>query len=630
MSKEEILKGLSDDQKLPVKSYHGPSIVLAGPGSGKTHTSVSRAAYMIEDGIDPGSLLMFTFTNKAAKEIKERVVKRIGDAGSRITVGTYHSICARLLREYAPAIGYKSNFTIFDSEDSLKTLSDLVKGLSFDNKKALSYISDCKNKMKSPIRALQDCKNDYESGLAEVYRKYQEELFKQGAMDFDDLIYNMIIVLERNNDIKQVINGQYKYIVADEFHDSSKRDIRFIELLAGEQQNICMVLDDEQSIYAFRGADISAVLGVNNIFNNVQVFVLKQNYRSTNQIVSASRSLIAKNKCQMEKEIYTENEEGSPVVFFEENNQSDEGMRVLKLVMLLKRKYELKYKDIAILYRMSYLSRQVEEAFLKNAIPYQIIGGTPFYSRKEVKDILCYARFMVNPYDYQAFKRVINTPKRGIGEKSLEKIFNYARTEYVEPITFIQACEEIELKGKAGKGLKEFNNVVIELQENMMTDSAPDFLCRIIELIDYTKMIEEADELGKSEERLENLMELISIASVFDSLDEFLQNIVLDPKSEDDEDSDNKVQMLTMHSSKGLEYKAVIIIGSNEGTCPHWRAQTEKEVEEERRLFYVAMTRAEKYLFLTRSKIVIQNGSATRTIQSRFIKEIDRKYIESL
>lgn len=626
---EEILNGLNDDQKAAVLDFEGSCRILAGPGAGKTATVVRRTQYMIHKGIDASSIMLFTFTNKAAREIKERIAKAIGDDARKLTVGTYHSVCVRILKQYADYIGFSKNFTIFDTEDSNRILQSLTKGLNFDNRKAAEYISSCKDKMILPSIAMQNAQSELEQQLADVYQSYQNELKAQDAMDFDDLISNTIHLFERNQEVLDIINNKYRYITADEFHDSSARDIRFIELLAGETKNVCMILDDEQSIYSFRGADISSVLKIDKIFSDLKTFVLQRNYRSTQTIVKASRSLIAKNKHQLEKNIFSKNETGTPLVFFTENNQSDESLRVLKLIMLLTRKYELQYKDIAILYRMSYLSRALEDKLITGNIPYRIIAGTPFYARKEIKDILCYARLVYNPYDFEALRRAINEPKKGVGDSSVEKIIEYARTTYDNPIDAITACKEIKLKGKPAKGLEQFNVIIEKLQEIAETGSASEFIQCAINDTSYKEYLFKTEETGKAEEKYANLIELIELANTFDTLEELLQNTSLDSQiDEEGNTDDNQVQLLTMHASKGLEYPAVIIVGANDGITPHWRATESKSLEEERRLFYVAMTRAEKYLFMTRPKMVMQQGRLIPSSESRFIKDIDKEYIQ--
>jgi len=625
----ELLDQLNEDQKKPVLDYIGPSFILAGPGSGKTFTIVARAAYMIQHGhIKPENILMFTFTNKAAKEIKDRVISKIGKQGERITIGTYHSICSLFLRKYSTLLGYEHNFSIFDAEDSKKILKRLLKDSIYDEYSLLSYISDQKNELKSPARAMNESATNEDKFKANIYNLYQKELMKQKAMDFDDLIYNMVILMKKNKFIQEELNNKYHYIISDESHDSSNRDLELIELLGGKKQNVCLILDDEQSIYSFRGANIQAVMQAHKRFNNMKTFVLRQNYRSTQNIVNASRSLISHNNNQLKKEIFSNNEKGTSLTFFEEYTAKDEAIKVVRLIKFLHKKHKIKYKDIAIFYRLSYLSRNIEEKLLQAGIPYEVIGGTSFYSREEVKDIISYARIIVNPFDFEAFNRIINKPKRRIGLKTVEKILEYARNKYSQPISFISAIREMEFKGVAKKGIKQFLTIYDELEKNYETDEPKYFLERIINITAYTDLINKKEKLDKAQDKLNNLIELCELANEFDTIENFLMTTSLNTFKEEEENEEiDKLQLMTIHASKGLEFIACIIIGANEKTIPHWKAKTSIEIEEERRLFYVAMTRAKKHLFFTRSKIVLTNGIPMTADCSRFIDEIDPQYI---
>lgn len=416
--------------------------------------------------------------------------------------------------------------------------------------------------------------------------------------------------------------------VKDEFHDSSKRDIRLIELLAGEEQNVCMILDPDQSIYGFRGADLESVLGVNGIFKNLKTFVLNRNYRSTQTIVNASVSLIENNTANIKKQLYSKNEIGDKIIFFEENDQASEALRTVKLIKMLMKTKGLQYKDFAILYRMSMLSRNIEDAFLKNAIPYQITGGVPFCSRMEIKDIMSYVRLIYNPNDLEAFKRAVNTPKRGIGDASIQKLINFVN-ESETPMSLLDACIKIPMKGKAKNGMVAFATFMADLEDRYTYMPPGDFIHHIIESIAYIKHLEDTEKTqDKIEDRIGNLQELINLASDFSSIEEFLEDLSLNTSiDDDDEDNDNKVRLMTMHASKGLEFPCVICIGCSEGTSPSFRAKMLKDMEEERRLFYVGMTRAEKYLFLTRARRTMLNGRPSFPERSRFVNEISRDYL---
>ena len=627
---EQILGPLNEDQRQAVINYEGPSIILAGPGSGKTSTVVARTQYMISIGeIDPHKILLFTFTNKAAKEIKNRVTSTIGKDGEFITVGTYHSICCRILRKYAQRIGFERSFTIFDSDDSSSLIKRLIKTLDLSVKPVTvkEYISTQKSKMISYSKSILNAETTVDKTLADLYQRYQDELYQQNAMDFDDLISAALRLFEMCPDVLAEINERYQYIIADESHDSAPRDLRLIEILGGNKQNVCMILDDDQSIYSFRGVELPAILNMVNIFTNTRTFILQRNYRSTQTIVEASRSLIAKNTRMIEKTIFTENSKGTPIIFYEEPNQQKEAERVIQLIKYTKAKKNFKYEDFAILYRTSAQSRSLESEFLHNSIPYKIVGGLPFYSRKEIKDLLCYMRFIVNPYDYEAFKRIITVPTRGIAEATMNKILAYSRDHYSDNVDLITAINEIDLKGKTGESVKIFAEQVNRLVSQIESSAPSEFIKILIKEINYYAYLAEyAPDLYA--DKLENIMELQNLASFYDSVDEFIQVTCLDSQINDNDEDSDCVNFITMHASKGLEYKCIIIVDVYEGANPHIRADTSKAVEEERRLFYVAMTRAKEFLFFIRPRYIFNQGRTMVTELSRFVKEIDQQYIQ--
>lgn len=632
-AKRKILENLNDEQKIPVINYKGPQFVVAGPGSGKTYTIVQRTKYMIEDGVNPYHILIFTFTNKAANEIKERISAGVGeDNASKITMGTYHSFCCRLLRKHCEVLGYKKGFSIFDTDDSDKILKKITKHSNVDFKMLGAYISGAKRHLLTPTQAIQKQQYGGQDSLGNMYQMYQNELKNQNAMDFDDLIFNTVKMLEQNPDILEAVNNRFRYISADESHDSSGADIRLIQLLAGEdQQNICFILDDNQSIYGFRGADIDAVLNIKNIFPNLKEYFLNRNYRCSGNIVGASKSLIKNNKKQIKKDIYTTNPDGNKIIVFEEKDSNKEALRVAKTIKLLNTKYEVSYKDIAILYRTSSQSRIIEEVLLKYKIPYEILSGVNFFQRKEIKDIIAYLRLLINPYDKQAFDRIINSPKRGIGKTSIEKIEDIMNSVY-PPIDPIDACREAleskALKGTAKKGVESFLEIIDKLLDKLDISSVPEMITEVLSSTEYYKYLEsEEKEEEDYDSRVDNIAELIELAYEFDSLEEFIEQTSLNRKDEEDHEN-GKVQLLTMHMSKGLEWKTVFLIGSNEGTCPHFRSlDSLKQIEEERRLYYVGMTRAKENLFITRAEKVKQGGFFRNTTRSRFIDEIDEEYL---
>ena len=630
MTKTTVLAGANDEQQEAIKHQEGACMIIAGPGSGKTKTVVSRTQYMILNGIDPSQICLFTFTNKAANEMKERIKVAVGDEADKITCGTYHSVAHKLLRRYATYIGYNKNFTIMSSDDCKKLLKKIGKERNIEPENLEAYISSKKDKIISPQKALVGASTETERQLANAYEIYQSELKRQMAMDFDDLIINTIILLRNNGDIKAKINNQWRYITADEAHDSSPRDLEFIRLLGGTSENVCFILDDNQSIYGFRGADIEAVMNLRNVYKDMKIFNLSRNYRCSQVIVEASKSLIAKNTPLIDKKIRAARDyKGSPIIVSRVKNPQFEAARVLQYVNALKKK-GIAYNEIAILYRMSSASRILEEAFNKAKIKCRIVGGTPFFNRAEVQDVLSYLKLVVNEYDFTAFKRAISVPKRGIGDKTIEKIDEFARDYPGGPISIRQAIEKIQLKGKAQSSLDEFTAYLSELDEAMTELSPKEMINKICTDLDIISYLQSHPEYKKNwEERLMNIQELVNVAAEYSNIEELLSQAALYSIEEDDEANKiDAVNMLTMHSSKGLEYKAVIIVNCNEGTSPHYKSLgNTKQLEEERRLFYVAMTRAKDYLFMTFPDSVLVQGQLQYAKPSRFLKEIDKQYI---
>ena len=630
LSTEEILEGLNEEQKIAVKNYSGPQFLIAGPGSGKTRTVISKTQYMLACGIQPENILLFTFTKKASREIKERIAKAVGyDLAKKLTIGTYHSFCFRLLREYIDKLGYEKNFSIFDTEDSKKIISKITEGTNITSKELLPYMSLSKRKMISTQKALENA-NFNKDHLATYYEKYQTELKKQNAIDFDDIIYLAVKLLKENLSVKIKINNQYKYIIADEFQDSSSIDIELMKLLSGVNKNITFVGDEDQSIYGFRGADIESVLSVDTIFKGLKKYYLNRNYRCSETIVEASKSLIKNNSGRLGKQLVANNLGGDKIIVMEEKNQNIEAIRVGKTINLLVTKYGYQYKDIAVLYRVNALTRNLEEVFLKQNIPYEILSGVNFFQRKEVKDIVAYLKFLTNKYDAESFTRAVNTPRRGIGEKTLEKIIEKAREDLVS-IDLLTACKLCvksgEIKGRSKKGLEVFISICDTIMEKFNDMSVADIIREIIKLTDYYTYLDTEED---TEERVSNIIELINLSIDCLTVEEFLEQASLFSQGED-KDLDNKVQLLTMHLSKGLEFKVVFIIGANEGICPSYRSlSSNKDIEEERRCFYVAATRAKERLFISRPKIVVQNGYSSQPKISRFVTEMDSKYIYKL
>lgn len=624
-----LLDGANENQKKAIKHIDGPCYVTAGPGSGKTFVVVRRTANMILNGVDPKNICLFTFTNKAAREIQERVVSFIGESAKEITVGTYHSVCCKVLRKYAKAIGFKNNFTILDGDESLKILKTISKDYDLEGKVVANKIADFKKKLISPDQALTSADSDFKVRCATVYQKYEETLKRNNLMDFDNLIINTIKILENNKDIKDTINNNWRYLVADESHDSSVVDLRLISLLSGKEENVCMIMDPDQSIYSFRGASIDKVMEYRHTFRKkVSIFNLAENYRCSQTIVNASKELISRNPILLKEKFVTpaRDYKGAPIIHRVCTAPKDEAISIANFISLMKKRGE-NYKDMAVLYRTQMTSKEIEQVFIAKRIPYKIIGGHAFMSRAEIKDILSYARLIVNPLDIVAFKRAIGVPKRGIGETSVNKI-EEAYINSLMPESIVEVAKEIKLRGKATENLKEFNNLMDMLEVHKLTLSPRMLLEKIVEEIKYFDYLEENFKHIEAENKIQNVKYLFELANNYNNIEEFLESSSLDQSQE--ESNEDCVQLLTMHASKGLEYNVVAIAGCVEGTSPHFRSlDNEAALEEERRLFYVALTRAKNQLFLTSTRKQIVNKQFINVAPSRFIKEI-KNYIHNM
>ena len=625
----DIFEGLNEEQAAAVRAIYGPVLTSAGPGSGKTHCLTRRAQYMIMQGIDPSQILLTTFTNKAANEIKERIIKVVGDEGKKMTVGTFHSICNRILRQYGERIGYCKTFTILDDSDSEKIMKAAAKQYALEIKDVKFYIAQCKANLLTPAAAMAKATNT-DRDLANVYKVYQDELQRSQCMDFDDLLLNTVLLLEQHTDVKQALNNKWQYILLDEQQDSSYTDSRLAELLAGEQQNIFFVGDDFQSIYGFRNADVNIMLSLKEKYPNLQWFNLSNNYRSTDTIVYGAKTLIDKNKNQLKKDIVAaRGVKGAPIVQTKCKDQEHEARTVATYIKMVHDKYKVPYSEIAVLYRMTYLSRNIEQVLMKEKIPYTLIGGTPFFCRAEVQDILSYLKLIINDRDVMAFKRSVGVPKRGVGEKSIMAIDEFARTFPGEPLSIRDALnhKDLKLKGKAKTTIKEYADFLDRLEDKYLSDEPAEVIKWLITELNYVEYLQNTykDE-AEVQVRVENLFELVNVASEYDTIEDLIVQASL--YREEKEESEDKVQLLTMHKSKGLEYKCVITIGCAETICPHFKALDDPaQIEEERRLMYVAMTRAKDYLFMTYPSTVKAQGQEKYVAASRFLREVDSKYV---
>ena len=620
MNTEKLLEGLNDGQREAVMHIKGPALTTATAGAGKTRVVITRTQYMIANGLDPSTILLTTFTNKAANEIKERVIDKIGEKGKQLTVGTYHSICYKILRQYANKLDFNKHFTIIDESDCDKILKEIGKKYSIDPDTLKLAISEYKTQYKTPQQAMQEVDTEKQKDIINGYQEYQDELKRQMVMDFDDLLFNCVKLFELFPEVLADINNRWQYISCDEVQDSSHLDSRLTYYLSGPNNNIFMVGDDYQAIYGFRGSDMSIMLNLKATYPNLKIYNLGINYRSTDTIVNIGKSIIKNNTQQMDKEVSCgRGVEGMKAVFTTVKSQQDQAKKIVAYIKTMKKK-GVPYKEMAVLYRNNFLSRNIEKALMENQIKYKIYGGIPFFNRAEVQDVLSYLKLLVNPYDFQAFKRSVACPKRGIGEKALDTIENYCRDNNLNIRTAI-AKDDIGLKPKAKKALKEYVEVIEHLENLSMQLEPHEMIQQVLLCTGYYTWFQEQYKNDNLQEREENLSELVSVAKEYINIDELITQAAL--YKEELEEEEDAVQLLTMHKSKGLEFKCVFIIDLAEGCMPSFRATSVQDIEEERRLMFVAVTRAKDYLFMMYPQNQ-QIGGQNKYVQiSRFIKEID-------
>lgn len=625
-----ILDKLNDRQKEAVLMTEGPLLILAGAGSGKTRVLTHRIAYLIkEKKVSPANIIAITFTNKAAMEMKDRVESILGYAGD-LWVSTFHSACVRILRRDIEKIGYDKNFVIYDSQDQKSLITDCIKELNLNEKQytpkgMLNAISNAKDKMVGPDEYLLEFGNDFRSKkVADVYKLYQDKLKKDNALDFDDIIIKTIELFKNDEDILRYYQNKFRYIMVDEYQDTNKPQYEFINLLASKYRNLCVVGDDDQSIYGWRGADIKNILDFEKDYPDATVIKLEQNYRSTQIILDAANNVIDNNVKRKKKKLWTDNKDGEKIVVSEVQNEREEANFIVNRIRELIDKGR-KYSDFAVLYRTNAQSRILEEAFMMNDIPYKLVGALRFYDRKEIKDIIAYLRILVNPYDDISLKRIINVPKRGIGESTLNALEEYARNNNT---SMYFAIPNVDLSGRAKKALEGFKNFIDDLINEL------DYMT-IVEVIEYildkTGYLDElnADNTKESESRIENINEFIRAANEFmetsedKSLENFLSGITLVSDIDTAGEIGDSIVLMTLHSAKGLEFPVVFMTGMEEGVFPSSRSFIdEHELEEERRLCYVGITRAKEKLFMTYARTRNLYGKPQYNTVSRFINEI--------
>ncbi len=637
---QDVLEGLNDKQYEAVVNTEGPCLVIAGAGSGKTKVLTHKIAYLIGNkGVKPWNILAITFTNKAANEMKERIANIVGDDAKDIWMGTFHSICVRILRKFIDRIGFDSSFIIFDTSDQKTLVKGCLKDLAIDDKlfndrAVLSEISNAKNEMLDPDQYAVRANGDFrKEKIATVYELYQKRLKENNAVDFDDIINYAIKILEENPDILEYYSNKFQYVLVDEYQDTNKSQFTLVTMLASRNGNITVVGDNDQGIYSFRGADISNILNFERDFPGTKIIKLEQNYRCTGNILKAANAVIKNNEVKYKKELWTQNEEGNLPKVYQADNEYDEATYIVEQIEHLKREEYYKYSDFAVLYRMNTQSRAIEDILRRENIPYKIVGGLKFYERKEIKDTIAYLRLIQNGNDNLSLKRIINEPKRGIGKTSLDKVEQIAEASGNSMYEVIKKADEFGLN-RVFLNSREFVNVIEELKSKKDELSVSELIKLTLKKTGYTKALE-AENTIEAENRIANLDELLTVAIEFEeefaenSLSEFLEGITLSSDLDNMEEQEDSVTLMTLHSAKGLEFPVVFLVGMEEGIFPGYQSMMDpQELEEERRLCYVGITRAKENLFLTCSKQRTVFGSTSYNPVSRFLNEIPEDLLE--
>lgn len=639
MEQEEIINGLNDKQKEAVLATEGPCLVIAGAGSGKTKVLTHKISYLMSTGVKPWNILAITFTNKAANEMKERVEKLVGDAAKDIWMGTFHSICVKILRRYIDRIGFRSDFVIFDTSDQKTLIKECIKAAQADDKiftdrSVLSEISNGKNEMLEPSEYGIKYAGDFRrEKIAELYALYQKKLKENNAIDFDDIINFTIKILTENPDVLDYYTEKFRYVLVDEYQDTNKSQFTLVSLIASKYGNVTAVGDNDQGIYSFRGADISNILNFEKDFPGTKIIKLEQNYRCTGNILKAANAVIEHNESKFDKKLWTQNDEGNLPCIYCGEDEYDEASYVVEQIAHLKREEYYKNSDFSILYRMNAQSRAIEDILRREDIPYKIIGGLKFYERKEIKDIIAYLRLIQNSSDNLSLKRIINEPKRGIGKTSLEKIQEISESSGASMYEIIKNAADYDLN-RVYINSREFIEQIESLKNKKNEFKISDLIKETLKTTGYTKALEQEGSV-EAETRIENLEEFLTVAIEFEeesaenTLPEFLEGITLSSDIDGMEESDDKVTLMTLHSAKGLEFPVVFLVGMEEGIFPGYKSIGEpKALEEERRLFYVGITRAKQYLYLTCAKHRTIFGSTSYNSISRFVEEIPDELLE--
>ena len=638
-----LLTGLNKEQQQAVQHTEGPLLILAGAGSGKTKVLTVRIAHLLAQGVNPYEILAITFTNKAAKEMKSRVEGLVGDVANRIWLSTFHSFCAKFLRfELDNFLGYNSNFTIYDTSDSQAVIKAALKALNLDDKyypvgAMIGAISDAKNKLLFASDFRKQARDFYQEKVADVYEYYERELRKNNALDFDDLLLVAVKLLQSNEAVLDKYSKRFRYVMIDEYQDTNHAQYLLAKLLASHWKNIAVVGDADQSIYAWRGADIQNILDFEKDYPNCTSIKLEQNYRSTKIILDAANAVIENNEGRPKKNLWTDKTEGSKIQHFTAQSEHEEAAFIGDTIAKKHDIHGVPYGDMAILYRTNAQSRVLEEALIKRALPYTMVGGTKFYDRKEIKDVLAYLRVLYNPFDDLSLLRIINVPKRSIGATTVAKLQDYARangTSLFMTLTQLHLVDTI--KGKTKEKLEEFGILIFTLVAEMEDKTVLDILESILDRTRYLAQLEESTD-PQDQARAENIGELLSVAKDFQdtnptgTVEDFLEQVALVNDVDSFEQEESKVTLMTLHAAKGLEFPIVFLGGLEEGLFPHSRTlMNPEEIEEERRLAYVGITRAEKELYISNATTRTVFGRTSSYLPSRFIDEIPEELVDGL
>ena len=638
-----LLTGLNKEQQQAVQHTEGPLLILAGAGSGKTKVLTVRIAHLLAQGVNPYEILAITFTNKAAKEMKSRVEGLVGDVANRIWLSTFHSFCAKFLRfELDNFLGYNSNFTIYDTSDSQAVIKAALKALNLDDKyypvgAMIAAISDAKNKLLFASDFRKQARDFYQQKVADVYEYYERELRKNNALDFDDLLLVAVKLLQSNEALLDKYSKRFRYVMIDEYQDTNHAQYLLAKLLASHWKNIAVVGDADQSIYAWRGADIQNILDFEKDYPNCTSIKLEQNYRSTKIILDAANAVIENNEGRPKKNLWTDKTEGAKIQHFTAQSEHEEAAFIGDTIAKKHDIHGVPYGDMAILYRTNAQSRVLEEALIKRALPYIMVGGTKFYDRKEIKDVLAYLRVLYNPFDDLSLLRIINVPKRSIGATTVAKLQDYARangTSLFMTLTQLHLVDSI--KGKTKEKLEEFGILIFTLVAEMEDRTVLDILESILDRTGYLAQLEESTD-PQDQARTENIGELLSVAKDFQdtnpsgTVEDFLEQVALVNDVDSFEQEESKVTLMTLHAAKGLEFPIVFLGGLEEGLFPHSRTlMNPEEVEEERRLAYVGITRAEKELYISNATTRTVFGRTSSYLPSRFIDEIPEELVAGL